>query len=124
MQRITVQVEDEQKEWADERVDSGEASNRSEVFRRSLWNYMADHGHGKPGASESRLGAAFKASAKYLFVAALTWLGVTVWFPFSYRTPALVLLLAAASCVLCGEVVQQYDVRPLAWLRERRGEQA
>jgi Arc/MetJ-type ribon-helix-helix transcriptional regulator len=123
MQRITVQVEDDQKEWADERVDSGEASNRSEVVRRALWNYMAEHGHGKAGASDSRLAATFKESAKYLFVAALTWLGVTVWFPFSYRTPALVLLLAAATCVLGGEVVQQYDVRPLAWLRERRSGQ-
>lgn len=125
MQRITVQVEDDQKEWADERVDSGEASNRSEVFRRALWDRMGEHGHGRAGASDSRLAAAFKESAKYLFVAALTWLGVTVWFPFSYRTPAVVLLVAAGASMLCGEVVEQYDVRPLAWLRERRsGEKA
>jgi len=122
MDAVNVQVESEQKDWADSRVESGEADNRSEVVRRALWKYMAAHGHGKAGASDSRLGAAFRESAKYLFVAALTWLGVTVWFPFSYRTPAVILLVAAGASMLCGEVVDQYDVRPLAWLRERRGE--
>jgi hypothetical protein len=126
MERITVRVEPEQKKFLEDRVEEEAVENESEEVRSALWGRMAEFGRGHgENSNTSRLAGAFRKSAKYLFVAALTWLGVTVWFPFSYRTPALVLLLAAASCVLCGEVVQQYDVRPLAWLRERRrGEQA
>lgn len=125
-ENVTARTDKDHREALDEMVESGQADSRSEALRQTSQADLARRGF-LNGVQRrgGQLAGAFKESAKYLFVAALTWLGVTVWFPFGYRTPAVVLLVAAGASMLCGEVVQQYDVRPLAWLRERRrGEQA